>query len=263
MVTHFENHWDNVDESKYPLNFIAKEVLEKIEPKKEYETVFIKISADKKKLVKTWRGKIEIIDKNKNVSFKIKNLKETVFDKKSFLNWNRPGWYELNGKNEEYEVVKFLENKLMNENNYHKFENEVSNLLKLMGINNICVFEPNNQAGKADGFFSVSGLSVIYDATLNENLEYKNEQIKNYIRKIEQESEIECKNIKFKIFEDKEIWLITKQESKIIDRKSIGAYEIRVKIVNVLDLLKILKEKLKKVSFTEKELKAKLVRIGE
>lgn len=65
------------------------------------------------------------------------------------------------------------------------FEDSVFNLLKIIGLNKIFQFDRENQAGKADGFFIIENLAVMYDCTLKSDYEaFKEEQIENYINQL-------------------------------------------------------------------------------
>ncbi|OCG21427.1 hypothetical protein [Gilliamella sp. App4-10] len=50
------------------------------------------------------------------------------------------------------------------------FEDAVFDLLKVTGLNKIFQFDRDNQAGKADGFFIIENLAVMYDCTLQKTL---------------------------------------------------------------------------------------------
>ncbi|MGK7943603.1 MAG: hypothetical protein AB4058_03960, partial [Microcystaceae cyanobacterium] len=80
------------------------------------------------------------------------------------------------------ELVPAFFNTLMTTNNWQEFEKNTYYLLKLLGIPIIYNFFNERQAGKADGFFKVGNLAVIYDCTLDQmNFEQnKSEQINNY-----------------------------------------------------------------------------------
>jgi hypothetical protein len=79
-----------------------------------------------------------------------------------------------------------------------EFEDLVFQLLKLIGINNICKIDREDQAGRADGFFVSKNLAVIYDCTLKTNLTDKEEQINNYCRLLDDVLELSCKSSKSK-----------------------------------------------------------------
>ncbi|MCO6545268.1 MAG: hypothetical protein J6583_07050 [Gilliamella sp.] len=71
------------------------------------------------------------------------------------------------------------------------FEDSVFNLLKVIGLNKIFQFDRDNQAGKADGFFIIENLAVMYDCTLQKNFEsFKEEQIENYINKLNPKAQL-------------------------------------------------------------------------
>lgn len=61
----------------------------------------------------------------------------------------------------------------------------------MIGLNKIFQFDRDNQAGKADGFFIIENLAVMYDCTLQKNFEsFKEEQIENYINKLNPKAQL-------------------------------------------------------------------------
>ncbi|MEH2467480.1 hypothetical protein [Nostoc sp.] len=65
-----------------------------------------------------------------------------------------------------------------------EFEDYVFMVPRLLGIHNLYQYDKKNQAGRADGFFIIGSLAVMYDCTLRKNFdEHKKEQIENYINK--------------------------------------------------------------------------------
>ncbi|WP_293156891.1 MULTISPECIES: cold shock domain-containing protein [unclassified Microcoleus] len=68
-----------------------------------------------------------------------------------------------------------------------EFEDLIFLLLKILGIHYLYQYDKRNQAGRADGFFIIGNLAVMYDCTLRDGFEeYKKDQIENYINKLEQ-----------------------------------------------------------------------------
>ncbi|MEH2320640.1 cold shock domain-containing protein [Nostoc sp.] len=66
-----------------------------------------------------------------------------------------------------------------------EFEDYVFMVLRLLGIHNLYQYDKKNQAGRADGFFIIGSLAVMYDCTLRTNFdEHKKEQIENYVNKL-------------------------------------------------------------------------------
>jgi acetoin utilization deacetylase AcuC-like enzyme len=68
--------------------------------------------------------------------------------------------------------------------NSDEFEDAVFALLRLHGIHAVYQYPKEAQAGRADGFFILNNLAVMYDCTLRDSFEeYKKDQIENYINK--------------------------------------------------------------------------------
>lgn len=149
------------------------------------------------------------------------------------------------------------------------FEDFTFFILKSLGISEVYAIPRDNAAGRCDGIFKISNISnntpkleVIYDCTLYPHWEHKkSEQINNYKVQI-------CKNnisIDY-IFQDnhtskpvktsillnnnseKQIWIITKNKTRIIESKQaeVSGEEtsILVKEINIVDLINVLESKL-------------------
>jgi hypothetical protein len=56
---------------------------------------------------------------------------------------------------------------------YAEFEDLVFVVLRLLGIHKLYKYKRTDQAGKADGFFIIGNLSVIYDCTLKQDFSDK------------------------------------------------------------------------------------------
>lgn len=150
------------------------------------------------------------------------------------------------------------------------FEDATFLLLKLMGIHKIFQFDRDSQAGKADGFFILENIAVMYDCTLHQNFEsFKEEQIENYINKLSQKSQItfDVQKLDGSIApktlqisgKTKQVWIITKGESKELrDFDSI-----KIKEVSVHDLLSIVSKRLKDVTYDSERLVNDLLFIGK
>lgn len=150
------------------------------------------------------------------------------------------------------------------------FEDTVFTLLKLLGIHKIFQFNRNDQAGKADGFFMLENLAVMYDCTLQRDFEsFKEEQIENYTNKLNQKSQItfDIKKIDGGIApktiqitgKTKQVWIITKGESKEIrDFDSI-----KIKEISIYDLLAIFAKRITDNAYDIERLVNDLIFIGK
>ncbi|WP_330203036.1 hypothetical protein [Cyanobacterium sp. Dongsha4] len=137
--------------------------------------------------------------------------------------------------------------KLLTTQNWQEFEKYTYSLLKLLGINKIYSFFGQIQAGKADGFFKIGNLAVLYDCTLRiSNIEEnKYEQINNYCNQLQAGSISISTQIKEEFINyNKQVWIITQGNSKQI--KVIN--NIKVKQVSVKDLIKIYEEYLTNIN---------------
>lgn len=149
------------------------------------------------------------------------------------------------------------------------FEDAVYLLIRLLGIHTAFQFDRKNQAGKADGFFILDNLAVMYDCTLNTGFnEYKQEQIDNYVHKLNQKSQITLnvrkpdggtaqKTISIS-GKKREVWIITKgATNELIDYDGI-----KVKEISVLDLAAVFSRRIKDSSYDIDRLSSDLTLLG-
>lgn len=141
------------------------------------------------------------------------------------------------------------------------FEDSVFNLLKIIGLNKIFQFDRENQAGKADGFFIIENLAVMYDCTLKSDYEaFKEEQIENYINQLNHKAHLTFNTKKMDgpttpktiplTGKSKQVWIITKGESK-----EISDYDnVKVKEISIHDLCKIFQKRLHDITYDNEKL---------
>jgi len=277
MITHWENHWDNIKETHYSTSMLRDGMQKELIKNEPTTTIFIKLNEQTRKLEKAWIGtaydfefKKDDKDKEEIIYFRVDIQKEIPDDKipKEFLGKSE-GWYFIGDR----EIGILEENLLINllyplffyilidTKDWKTFEDYTYYLLKLIGINEIYKFE--NQKGEADGFFKIGNLAVIYDTTLDENFESnKATQIENYVNQLQKNPfPIPGKNIEISINQcTKEVWIITRtrEKSKIIGRKD----DIYVKEVSIYTLFDIFNLRLKKIN-NERELEEILRSIGK
>ncbi|AGF51993.1 sll1439 [Synechocystis sp. PCC 6803] len=123
-------------------------------------------------------------------------------------------------------------------NNWQEFEKYTFLLLKSLGIVTIKSFLGEKQAGKADGFFRTTNLSVIYDCTLAKgDIEtLKSQQIINYCSQLKQGRIEFSDRIVEEFHEDhKQVWIISRQHS----RKIQAINSIEVKLISIQDLMNL------------------------
>lgn len=144
------------------------------------------------------------------------------------------------------------------------FEDLTFFVLKSLGVSEIYAVPKHNSGGRADGIFKVSSVStnghkleVIYDCTLKPASIWEQEkmaQISNYESQIIKNStninynfgstysgKIVKQTISFNENADKQIWIITKGETRLIEDKQ--SPDILIKEVSIYDLMKLLKER--------------------
>lgn len=150
-----------------------------------------------------------------------------------------------------------------------EFEDYAFMVLRLLGIHNLYQYDKKNQAGKADGFFIIGSLVVMYDCTLRKDFDdHKKEQIENYVNKLKNsqitidvrltDGSARKKTLQIQ-GKNRQVWIITKNNT----RELYDVDGIRVKEVSVQDLLKIFNKRLYSDAFEEDELSANLAVIDK
>jgi hypothetical protein len=141
-----------------------------------------------------------------------------------------------------------------------EFEDLVFVVLRLLGIHKLYQYKRTNAAGRADGFFIVGNLSVIYDCTLRQDFsDYKGDQIKNYIHQISKDifTVTKSNNIEYaiKISEYRQVWIITNEiNTKRKSRALKNFNNIWIKEVSVQSLIRLFAKRLNSANFEEETL---------
>ena len=147
----------------------------------------------------------------------------------------------------------------------NEFEDLVFLLLRTLGIHSLYQYDKRNQAGRADGFFVIGNLAVMYDCTLRQSFEeYKKDQIENYVNKLEQaqltfdlrSSDGARRRKTLKISgKSTQVWIITTGQTREISDYG----DIKVKEVSVNDLIWLLQMKLNMDAIEEDDLALNLL----
>ena len=141
-----------------------------------------------------------------------------------------------------------------------EFEDLVFVILRLLGIHKLYQYKRTDAAGRADGFFIIGNLSVIYDCTLRKDFsDYKVDQIKNYIHQISKDifTVIKGNSIQYdiKTTENRQVWIIT---NEIITKRRSRALRnfnnIWIKEVSVQSLIRLFAKRLNALTFEEETL---------
>lgn len=154
---------------------------------------------------------------------------------------------------------------IVNTTNSSEFEDLVFLLLRTLGIHSLYQYDKRNQAGRADGFFIIGNLAVMYDCTLRAAFEeYKKDQIENYINKLEQAhltfdiraSDGAKRKKTLRIDgKSKQVWIITTDQTREISDYG----NIKVKEVSVNHLIWLLQYKLNRDVIEEDDLALNLL----
>lgn len=149
------------------------------------------------------------------------------------------------------------------------FEDTIHLLIRLLGIHDAFQFDRKNQAGKADGFFILENLAVMYDCTLNTDFKnFKSDQIENYINKLSQKAQITfdirkpdggsaSKTVQIS-GKKRQVWIITKGSSQ-----ELNDYDgIKVKEISIQELISVFAKRVKDPSYDSDRLASDLIFLG-
>ncbi|MBD1927122.1 hypothetical protein H6F74_12830 [Trichocoleus sp. FACHB-90] len=150
-----------------------------------------------------------------------------------------------------------------------EFEDAVFALLRLLGIHAVYQYPREAQAGRADGFFILNNLAVMYDCTLRDSFEeYKKDQIENYVNKLSNKSQLTIetrrsdggrgsKELQIQ-GKSRQVWIITRGFTR-----EMRDYDgIKVKEVAIKDLVEIAMKRCKQLSYDADNLSTELFMLG-
>jgi len=251
MVTNWELHWDKLkakwnNSTLFTIPIIKDGLADGPWPD-EVVTLFIKRNKSNA-FEKSWIGKAKNFRRDPNggkpaIRFEVTNLKEIDY-RPGFEKYSN-GWH-LNKNDvilESQSVPAPALNlqpaffKEMENCDWGTFELYSFYLLRLLGINDINKIPQADNRGKADGFFKLSSLAVIYDATLDTNfVKTKEQQIENYISQLKKDK-YKINNSNYTIKEhQKQVWIITRGD---IVKEITSEDNIKVKEVPFKSLIDI------------------------
>lgn len=149
------------------------------------------------------------------------------------------------------------------------FEDCVFYLFRLLGIHTVYQHERGNQAGKADGFFIIENLAVMYDCTLRTPFEeYKQEQIENYINKLSNKAQLTINTRKTDggrgtktlqiLGKTRQVWIVTRGTTREIQDFD----GIKVKEVAIQNLIEIAIKRCKILNYEAEILSSELNLLG-
>lgn len=264
MITSWDNHWDKIHSTYYTKNMLREGMTESL-LEENTETIFIKIDTIKKEPEKTWSGKVKNLKiEGEKIRFDVIIEREIPIPEE--YKRKTVGRY-VTGKEISFETQSTHEMLvlyppffyiLQETKDWNLFEYYVYLLLKLIGINNIYKYE--RQKGLPDGFFKFNRLAVLYDCTLEKDFEKsKKQQIQNFCDQLQKDEISLGEKIRIPIKNCiKEVWIITKGQSKLITRTG----EITVKEISISSLFQIFHSRLRKIS-DEEGLEEELKIIGK
>ena len=144
-------------------------------------------------------------------------------------------------------------------------------MLKALGVSEIYPTPKDDDRGKCDGVFKILSIStntprleVFYDCTLEEDFSKKDTQIENYFSQIIKPDarftyKLNVNNVIKPIKETvsfsntavKQIWIITKKQTRLIENKQINDVSVSIKEISIFDLIEIVKNKYLDKSFSK------------
>ena len=159
-----------------------------------------------------------------------------------------------------YEIINVLKNNLEGIKKGETFEDYCAIVLNLLGVEELYQYPRDKQAGRADGIIKAVGLDILYDCTLREDFEnYKEMQIDNYVRQINQNT-IKVEKVSVSLGSPKkQVWIITKGEKS--ETRSLEEKEkVKIKEINIEDLIELLSLK---ITNSKMDILDKLGRLGD
>lgn len=250
MITNFERHWDGVGGKSY---YTLSMMRDGLRPEKLVEntpTIFVKRKKVTREIEGCWQGRVHAFSPSSDS--KGRNIVRFQFDLEKAIECPpeygkySEGWYQVEGSVGtpsapfDSEMDPPFLSVLSSTSDWGEFEKYSSWLLKLLGIHNLHTF--SRQRGKADGFFKLGGLVVVYDCTLESNFEkVKKDQIYNYSRQLKGENlEYEDGDVDIRNCQ-KQIWIITKGSTRIIRKID----EATVKEIGIRDLIHAFRKRMR------------------
>lgn len=260
MVTNWNNHWDNLAQFNYSTLFTIPMIHTDVNDilqlgRVKVETTFIK--KDKQgNFEKAWKGMTSNFRKvtykrNDAIRFEVE-IREEV-NVSNAVKYQDIGWHQYPlGKekaslqpkisvtrNSREEPPFFMD---LNTCGWKAFEDGVYKLLRLIGIHEIHQYPQDDNRGKADGFFKFENLSVLYDATLDDNFnDAKEQQIENYINQMKKEK-ISIGKSRYSIKDStRQVWIVNR--GRKVEHHSTED-RIKVKIIPYHKLIELYHERL-------------------
>lgn len=168
------------------------------------------------------------------------------------------------------EFIAYLSEKA-NTTDWIEFEDISLFVLKALGVSEIYPTPKDDDRGKCDGVFKILSIStntprleVFYDCTLEEDFSKKDTQIENYFSQIIKPDarftyKLNVNNVIKPIKETvsfsntavKQIWIITKKQTRLIENKQINDVSVSIKEISIFDLIEIVKNKYLDKSFSK------------
>ncbi len=243
MVTHWAGHWDSLKNNKTSYSkFMLKLGVDSASLVEGTRTIFIKLHNATKRFEKAWEGTTgSFRNLGEKIEFTV-SIEREIACPREYAGFSE-GWYRCEdviappkAKTSERLLPPFMNN-LASTSDWKIFESDTFLLLKSLGINEIHKFHQSDQRGKADGFFTFSGLSVLYDCTLDQNFkDSKKVQISNFCDQLKKDN-IVIKSKKYTIGQHKRaVWIITQCNSTQLIEDIDG---IKIKEVSIKDLIKL------------------------
>ena len=249
MVTHWKGHWDGLrgGETSYTEGMLRNLKVDEI--REGIPTIFIRLDRKGGSPVRAWEGTISDVrvveEEKKKIYFRV-HLEREIPVPEKYAEYDS-GWY-VDREEDELLIPSFFRI-LKTTRDWKTFEEYTYHLLKLLGINNIVKLE--DQSGKADGFFRIGNLAVIYDCTLDPQFEERKEaQMNNYCNQLKR-GVLRYRDIEWSVAAcEKRVWIITRGT-----RRTIKRYDsILVKEVPVDTLIEVYFKRLEGKVLTEDQL---------
>ncbi|MFN0150836.1 MAG: hypothetical protein ACKVU1_09050 [bacterium] len=270
MVTTWKGHWDRIHNRQ---TSFVNGMIHLPSPTNGVETLFIKRD-EARRVEKAWFGHIDAINRQtEKTHFEVHLDREAVrADWSEYENLDS-GWHEVSAPaggstgvthSADAPLRPPFFNTMATTTDFREFEDLCWKLLRVIGIHCAYRFPPEDQAGRADGFFKFGNLAVIYDATLSSNFEEgKRQQIQNYCNSLLTGTlEIAPMITENVASHQKQVWVITRGRTRNLWTLG-GVGSVAVKEVAVGDLERIYVKRLVSPLLTEEALQNLLRNLGQ
>lgn len=241
MVTVFEDHWDRIpgDRTSFELRHL-KDGLTVDALQGETPTLFIRKNRATRAYEQAWVGKVYNIRRKEEKIFFSVAIHASIEAPAEFRKLPI-GWYARDFETPAVDspnpaLTLPLFQTLRETLSWEQFEDGIHTLIQLCGVNDLYAVPRSDQRGKADGFFKLRALAVLYDSTLEPSVDPKQTQWQNFVAQMKQNPfPFESRSYNIENCE-KQVWIVGRGWAS---RKIQEIDHVPVKAIGIQDLLNV------------------------